>query len=58
MNKNNFCIIIPNKALIYEDSITISRSAIYKDSRSKVNKNLKKLKESFFNKGFKHQNIE
>jgi len=58
MHKNNFCII-PNKAIIYEDSITMSQSTIYKNKENNNNKNnnIKKLKESFFNKEFKHENI-
>ena len=58
MHKSNFCII-PNKALINEESVTISQSTIYNNNGSEIykNKNIKKLKESFFNKDFRHQNI-
>ena len=57
MHKNNFCAI-PNKALIYEDIITMSQSTIYKKNENEINKNknIKKLKKRFFNKDFKHQN--
>ena len=56
MQKNKFCTI-PNKALIYEDSVTLSQSIIYKNNENDIkrNKNLKKLKESFYNKDFKHK---
>lgn len=58
MHKSNFCII-PNKALINEESVTMSQSTIYNNNGSEIykNKNIKKLKESFFKKDFKHQNI-
>ena len=55
MQKNKFCTI-PSKALIYEDSITMTQSTIYKnkdDNEFKKNKNIKKLKESFYIKDFK-----
>ena len=57
MHKNYFSIL-PNKALIYEDSITMSQSIIHKNNGNDTNKNknIKKLKESFYNKDFKHQN--
>lgn len=58
MHKSKFCII-PNKALINEESVTMSQSTIYNNNENEIykNKNLKKLKESFFNKDFRHQNI-
>ena len=54
MHKNNFCTI-PSKALKYEDSITMCQSTIYKnnDEDLKHNKNIKKLKKSFYNNDFK-----
>ena len=54
MHKNNFCTI-PSKALNYEDSIIMSQSTIYKnnDEDQKHNKNIKKLKKSFYNNDFK-----
>ena len=54
MHKNNFCTI-PSKASKYKDSITISQSTIYKnnDEGLKHNKNIKKLKKSFYNNDFK-----
>jgi len=54
MHKNNFCTI-PSKALNYEDSIIMSQSTIYKnnDEDLKHNKNIKKLKKSFYNNDFK-----
>jgi hypothetical protein len=54
MHKNNFCTI-PSKALNYEDSIIMSQSTIYKnnDKDLKHNKNIKKLKKSFYNNDFK-----
>ena len=58
MHKSNFCII-PNKALINEESVTMSQSIIYNNNGNEKykNKTIKKLKESFFKKDFKHQNI-
>ena len=59
MQKNKFCTI-PSKALIYEDSITMTQSTIYKnkdDNEFKKNKNIKKLKESFYIKDFKDKDF-
>ena len=57
MLKNKFCII-PNKTLIHDDSITMIQSYIYKNNgnENNKNKNIKKLKERFYNKDFKYQN--
>ena len=54
MHKNKFCTK-PSKALEYEDSITISQTTLYKnnDEDLKNNKNIKKLKKSFYNNDFK-----
>ena len=54
MHKNDFCII-PSKALKYEESITMSQLTIYKNDEEdlKNNKNIKKLKKSFYNNDFK-----
>ena len=58
MHKSNFCLV-PNKALINKESIAMSQSYIIKTNGNEIykNKNIKKLKECFFNKDFKHQNI-
>ena len=55
MNKNNFCSI-PNKPLLNEDSLSVSQSTIYNNgSAINIKRNIKKLKESIFNKDFRHQ---
>ena len=58
MYKNNFCSI-PIKSLKYDKTITMSQSTLYQNIAKENNKNnnIRKLKESFYNKDFKPQNV-
>ena len=53
MHKNNFCSN-PIKSLKYVETITMSQSTLYQ--KNDKNKNIRKLKETFYNNDFKPQN--